>query len=206
MTSRISLTGIIVIIIILLILVWIVKNNVLDNFVVFLDEKVIPSNCYNYLLTDGRKFYLLDTHRIYDDMNPLIFHSKLEAQAFLKQKNCEANLPLINLLGKKKLVDPTVTLDRECNKQIAPKLFDLDVCNTYGSDLDVSSASVFTKLNKIEKDKAQYANYDAETCMIDKAIKENPSLDDKNFKQNFAQYFDRMNNNIDKQFLYITSN
>jgi len=206
MSSRISLTGIIVIIIVILIIVWLVKNNVLDNFVVFLDEKVIPSHCYNYLLTDGNKFYLLDTHRIYDDMNPLIFNTKQDAQDFLKQKNCEVNLPFINLLGKKKLVDPTVTLDRECNKQIAPHLFDLDVCNTYGSDLDVSSASSFAKINKIETDKAQYANYDAETCMINKAIKENPDLDDKNFKQNFAQYFDRMNNNIDKQFLYITSN
>jgi hypothetical protein len=206
MASHLNTTGIIVIIIILLLLIYIAKNNILDSFVVFLQEKVIPPNCYNYLLTDNKKYYLLDTHRIYDDANPLIFNNKEEAVNFLKTSNCEPNIPFVNLVQKKNKNDPTVTIDRECNKHVAPHLFDIDVCNTYGNDLDQSSANMFAKINKIETDKAQYSNYDTETCMIDSVIKANPDLDDTHFKDNFAKYFNRMNDNIDKQFLYVTSN
>ena len=42
--------------------------------------------------------------------------------------------------------------------------------------------------------------------MINQVVKDHPELDDSKFKNNFAQYFDRMNNNIDEQFLYISSN
>jgi hypothetical protein len=78
------------------------------------------------------------------------------------------------------------------------------VCGTYGSDIDISSGSYFAKVNQIETDNSIYANYDNETCMISKAISNNPELDDVNFEDYFSQYFDRSNSNIDEQFLYIT--
>ena len=59
-------------------------------------------------------------------------------------------------------------------------------------------------INKIESDKAQYSNYDLETCMINKASKEDPKLDDTHFKDYFSKYFDRMNSNIDEKYLYIS--
>ena len=61
-----------------------------------------------------------------------------------------------------------------------------------------------SKVNKIESDRAQYSNYDLESCMIDRASKEDPKLDDTHFKAYFSQYFNRMNSNIDEKYLYIT--
>ena len=40
--------------------------------------------------------------------------------------------------------------------------------------------------------------------MINKAIDEEPKLDDTNFKDEFAKYFDRLNSNIDEEYLYIS--
>ena len=40
--------------------------------------------------------------------------------------------------------------------------------------------------------------------MINSATDTDPELDDTNFKDYFAKYFDRMNSNIDEKYLYIT--
>jgi len=202
-----SIAGIICVIIVLILLIFMLKNNVLDNFIVFLDDNIIPKDCYNYLVTDGAKFYLLDTRKLYDDQtNPRPFSTRNSALEYLKGIGCASSIPFVNLFEKKKKnEDPTVSYERECNHNVAPNLFDLDICNTYGEDLDLASATGFAKLNKIESDRAQYANYNVELCMIDKAIKTDPLLNDSQFKQYFSKYFDRLNDNIDKQFLYVSS-
>jgi hypothetical protein len=105
---------------------------------------------------------------------------------------------------RKKLEDPTVSFQRECNTKISPNLFDLDTCSTYGSNNDTLSGKYLAKLNKIENDKKQYSNYDLESCMINKATNEDPGLEDTQFTDYFAKYFDRLNSNIDEQYLYIS--
>ena len=98
---------------------------------------------------------------------------------------------------EKKNDDPTVSYERECNKKVAPNLFDLDVCGKYGTDNDTLTNKYLARLNKVENDKKIFADYNVETCMIDKVMKEDSSLDDTNFKTYFSQYFDTMNSNID---------
>ena len=44
--------GIIVTIILLIFLVYILRNKAIDNFVVFLDDIIIPTSCYNYIVTN----------------------------------------------------------------------------------------------------------------------------------------------------------
>ena len=201
----VNLVGIIVVVIILLLLIYVLKSRVIDNFIVFLDDVVIPTTCYNYLVTNGTNYFLLNTKKILDGVNnPLQFNTKVEAINYLKNAKCPMNIPFVNLLENKKLEDPTVSFERECNKKIAPNLFDLDICGTYGSDNDTLTGKYIAKLNKIENDRTQYSNYDLESCMIDRATKEDPKLDDTHFKDYFAKYFDRMNSNIDEKYLYIT--
>jgi hypothetical protein len=208
MHCNLNIAGYIVIALFLCGLIYFLKTKYFENFIVFLDEKIIPTDCYNYIVTDGIKYYLLDTRKVFDGTtNPRAFESSDDAIKYLKTQKCETNIPFVNLLVKKRNPDdPTVSYQRECNRQIAPHLFDLDVCNIYGKDNDVSSAHLFSKINKIERDKAQYSNYDAETCMINKAVARDPELDDAHFKQYFADYFNRMNSQIDDKYLYITSN
>ena len=197
--------GIIVTILILIFLIYILRNKSLDNFIVFLDDVIIPSTCYNYLLTNGKQFFLLNTNKIIDGVtNPLTFNNKLDAINYLQASKCPDNIPFVDLVMRKKLEDPTVSLQRECSKKVAPNLFDLDICSTYGSDYDTITGKTLSKINKIENDKKLYSNYDIETCMIDSATNTDPELDDTNFKDYFAKYFDRMNSNIDEKYLYIS--
>ena len=201
----VNLIVIIVIIIILILLIYLLKSRVIDNFIVFLDDVVIPTTCYNYLVTNGKNYFLLNTKKILDGVtNPLQFNTKAESINYLKNAKCPINIPFVDLLVHKKIKDPTVSFQRECNVKVSPNLFDLDICGTYGSDNDTLTNKYISKLNKIENDRTQYSNYDLESCMIDRATKEDPKLDDTHFKDYFAKYFDRMNSNIDEKYLYIT--
>ena len=196
--------GIVVIIIILVFLIYLLRSKAVDNFIVFVDDVIIPASCYNYLVTNGSKFFLLNTKKMIDGTtNPLTFNTKLEAQNYLKKIKCPVNIPFVDLVMRKKNDDPTVSYERECSKKVAPNLFDLDVCGIYGTDNDTLTNKYLAKLNKIETDKKIFADYNVETCMMDKVMKEDPSLDDTNFKTYFAQYFDTINSNIDEKFLYV---
>jgi hypothetical protein len=199
--------GLIVIGIILIVIYIIFKNNSVDNFIVFLDEKIIPKSCPDYLVTNGKNYFLLNSRMIIDGVkNPMKFDTKNSAVEYLKINNCVVDIPFVDVVMRKKTEDVTVSLDRKCNKKISPNLFNLDICNTYGSDYDTTSGNYISKINKITNDKKLYSNYDQEECMISEAIENNPELDDTNFKKQFSQYFDRMNNQIPEEYLYITGN
>jgi len=200
----INKAGVIVMIIIMIFLIYILKTKMFDNFIVFLDDVVIPKSCYNYLVTNGSNYFLFNSNKILDGItNPLTFKNKVDAVNYLKKMECPDNIPFVDLVMRKKIDDPTVSYERECGKQVAPNLFDLDICSTYGSDLDTLGSKYISKINKIENDKKLYSNYDIERCMIDKVSKEDPKLDDTHFRAYFSQYFDRMNSNIDEKFLYF---
>ena len=201
----INIIGVIVVIIVLVMLYMMIKDKSVDNFIVFLDDVVIPKTCWDYLVSNGKEYFLFNSRMIIDGVqNPLRFPNKSQALEHLKKNKCPVNIPYVDLIMRKKIEDPTVSFQRECNHKVAPNLFDLDVCGTYGSDYDTLTGKYLSKVNKIESDKKLYANYDVESCMINKATTENQALDDSHFKADFAQYFDRMNSNIDEQFLYIT--
>jgi len=198
-------SGLIVVILLLIFLIYLLRNKGLDNFIVFIDDVIIPKSCYNYLVSNGKNFFLLNTNKILDGItNPLKFNNKKDALKYLKDSKCPDTIPFVDLLMKKNLNDPTVSYQRECGKKIAPNLFDIDVCGTYGYDNDTITSKTLSRINQIENDKKVYSNYDLETCMIDKAITVDKELDDINFKDNFSKYFDRLNSNIDEQYLYIT--
>ena len=201
-----NIAGVILIIVILVLLIYLLRSKALDNFIVFVDDVVIPTSFYNYLVTNGNKFFLLNTKKMIDGVsNPLTFDTKLDAQKYLKNMKCPINIPFVDLVMRKKNNDPTVSYERECSRKVAPNLFDLDVCGKYGTDNDASTNKYLERLNQVENDKKIFADYNVESCMMDKVMKEDPSLDDTNFKTYFAQYFDNMNSNIDEKYLYITN-
>ena len=200
-----NVAGVIVILLLLIFLIHILRNKTLDNFAVFLDDLVIPTTCYNYIVTNGKNYFLLNTNKILDGIsNPLTFKNKVDAINYLKASKCPDNIPFVDLVMRQKIDDPTVSFQRECGKKVAPNLFNLDVCGTYGSDYDTNTGNTLTKINNIENDKKLYTNYDLERCMTDKAISYDNELDDTHFKDYFSKYFDRMNSNIDEKYLYIS--
>jgi hypothetical protein len=204
MTS-LSIAGIIIVILILIGLIIILRNKSLDNFIVFLDDVVIPKTCWNYLVTNGQDYFLFNSHALVDGKNnPLKFPNKQAAINHLNKNKCPSNISFVDLVMRKKIDDPTVSFQRECNRKVAPNLFDLDICGIYGSDHDTLTNKYLARVNKIESDKKLYADYDLETCMINQAITQDKELDDTNFIAEFAAYFDRQNSNIPEEYLYVT--
>ena len=203
--TSINIAGGILILLILIGLIVILRNRTFDNFIVFLDNVAIPKTCWDYLVTNGQDFFLFNSRALVDSVNnPLKFRTKQAALEHLKKAGCLAEIPFVDLVMRKKIEDPTVSFQRECNRVIAPNLFDLDVCGTYGSDNDTLTSKYLARVNKIESDKKLYANYDLEACMINKAVSRDKELDDSGFKAEFAAYFDRMNSQIPEEYLYIT--
>jgi len=204
--TSLNIAGVILVILILAGLIILLRNRSFDNFIVFLDDVVIPKNCWDYLVFNGENYFLFKSRALIDSVNnPLKFPTKQSALEYLKKQGCLAEgIPFVDLVMRKKLEDPTVSFQRECNKVIAPNLFDLDICSTYGSDNDTLTSKYLARINKIESDKKLYANYDLETCMINKAVSQDKELDDTGFKQEFAAYFNRMNTQIPEDYLYIS--
>lgn len=205
--SSLNIAGCILVIIILISLILLLreKNNVIDNFIVFLDDVVIPKSCWDYLVSNGQDYFLFNSRMLIDGKNnPLRFPNKQTALEHLSKSKCPTNIPFVDLVVHKKLEDPTVSFQRECNRKVAPNLFDLDVCGTYGSDQDTLTNKFLARVNKIERDRKLYADYDLETCMINKATTQDPELDDSRFKAEFAQYFNQMNSQIPEEYLYLT--
>jgi hypothetical protein len=201
-----NIIGIFIIILLLIFLICFLRSNAMDNFIVFVNDVVIPASCYNYLVTNGSQYFLLNTKKIIDGIsNPLTFNTKEEATNYLTNAKCPSTIPFVDLVMKKKNDDPTVSYERECSKKVAPNLFDIDVCGKYGSDNDILTNKYVAKLNKIENDKKVFADYNIESCMMNKVMTEDPSLDDTNFKSYFEKYFDNLNSNIDEKYLYITN-
>lgn len=203
--TSINIAGGILILLILIGLIVILRNRTFDNFIVFLDDVAIPKTCWDYLVSNGRDFFLFNSRALVDSVNnPLKFATKQAAIEHLKKTGCQAGIPFVDLVMRKKTEDPTVSFQRECNRVIAPNLFDLDICSTYGTDNDTLTSKYLARVNKIESDKKLYANYDLEACMINKAVSRDKELDDSGFKAEFAAYFDRMNSQIPEEYLYIT--
>ena len=200
-------SGILIIIIILFFLLCFLRSKSLENFITLANNAIIPSNCYNYLVTNGTKFFLLNTKKVIDDIsNPLVFNTKHDAMAYLNTINiCPNKIPFVDLVMKKNNNDPTVSYERECNKKVAPNLFDIDICGKYGKDNNILTNKYLNRLNEIQNDKNTFADYNVETCMMDKVMKDEPQLEDSNFKNYFSKYFDNLNSNIDEKYLYITN-
>jgi hypothetical protein len=158
-------SGILIIIILLFFLICFLRSKSLEKFITLTDNTIIPSNCYNYLLTNGSKFFLLNTKKIVDNIsNPLVFNTKQDAMNYLNNNtSCTNKIPFVNLVMKKKNNDPTVSYERQCNKEVAPNLFNIDVCNQYGKDNDILTNKYLNRLNEIQNDKNTFADYNVET-------------------------------------------
>ena len=90
-------SGILIIIILLFFLICFLRSKSLENFITLTDNTIIPSNCYNYLLTNGSKFFLLNTKKIVDNIsNPLVFNTKQDAMNYLNNNtSCSNKIPFV---------------------------------------------------------------------------------------------------------------
>jgi len=96
-----------------------IRGGALENFIVTVDEVDIPEQCPDYLTTDGAKFYLVWNKRPLDGKtNPMTFDTQAGAFDWLAAHKCPPLEP-IPLTRVTNPADPTVSYERECNKQTA---------------------------------------------------------------------------------------
>lgn len=95
------------------------RGGALEKFIVTVDEVAIPDQCPDYLATDGAKYYLVWNNRKLDGKtNPLTFDTQAGAFDWLRANGCPQMepMPLTRITNP---ADPTVSYERECNKQTA---------------------------------------------------------------------------------------
>jgi len=80
----------------------------------------------------------------------------------------------------------------------------------YDKSLESNLKNVDNQIKKLRKkytdnDKAlkEFVDYKIEDCMINTIKKENKDLDDSKFSDQFAKYFNQLNENIGQEYLYI---
>jgi len=146
-----------------------------ENFIVLLKEKIIPKDCADFLYYNGKYYYLYRTRRMLDENNPKRFNSFQDVKNYWETtgKHCP-RLPVINLVMKKKDLDPTVEYRRECNKQIAGPNYRIDNCAYYAKTLNK-----IRSYQKIHDDKKLKKYFDIDTCINDIINNEDPSMTEK---------------------------
>jgi len=242
--------GVLCVIIALCILVFLLKNKNIDSFIVLLNEIIIPKKCPDYLVTDGRHYYLLNSRLPYDGVNnPLKFNSEEEARQYLESNQCPS-LALLDLVVSKNPEDPTDSYEKVCAQNIAKQVFNDDICNQYSSkeqigdlreysralmilvekrnqirstinaakfasvsydkQLDINLQEIQKQMESLRKkysenDEAlkEFVDYKIEDCMIQTIKNENKDLDDTHFTDQFAKYFNQLNENIGQEYLYV---
>ena len=111
-------------------------NTIYEGFGLFIKDIIIPKSCYDYLVTDGNKYYLLDSRKLYDGVNnPREFATLSAAHKYMDENKCP-RLDLTDLVVRKNKDDPQESLERICAKRVAPKLFNENVCSDYAIPWD----------------------------------------------------------------------
>ena len=100
----------------------------MEKFIVTVEETILPSNCPDYLVTDGQNFYLIFNKKPFDGVNnPLTFQDLADVKATLKTMGCPI-LDIVPLRRKTNPKDPWDNYERQCGKQIASPLHSLESC------------------------------------------------------------------------------
>lgn len=125
---------------------------------------------FDYLLTDGEKFYLYNARMLVSEgVNPLSFSTLEEVRGFEHQNNLQ-QLSVTDLVVKKVNDDPQENYERVCAKKIAPLNSEINACLAYTKDenqLDEMNL-LFSSMNSVDRD--------IESCMMKTIVEENPEL------------------------------
>ena len=143
-----------------------------ENFIVLIDdENPIPSKCPEYLLTNGKEFYLHDSRKPLDGVNnPKKFATQEEVEVYLANNKCPT-LPVKNMVVDKSNDDPTESYERECAKKIAPFNYRIETCIGYADSIDK-----VREYQNMAYDEGNRVNFDLEKCMVDLVNNENPNM------------------------------
>ena len=122
------LLHILIVTLFILLAICIFNRRLMENFIVTVEETILPSNCPDYLVTDGQYYYLIFNNKEFDGKNnPLTFNDIADVKQTLSNMNCPM-LDIIPLRRKTNHNDPWDNYERQCGKLIAKPLHSLESC------------------------------------------------------------------------------
>lgn len=127
----ISIAGILLIILAIGLIWCVAKHNLIQGFVGNMAEVIRDSNCPDYMVTDGAKFYLIYNNKDFDGVNnPMVYDSLAAARLELTKRGCKdaAGMEPIVLRRQTNHDDPTESYERSCAKHTANPLYWLNDC------------------------------------------------------------------------------
>jgi|TARA_B110001469_G_C9581685_1_gene288518 hypothetical protein len=152
-------------------------NQLNINELSVLNENKNKHLVYDYLLTDGKLFYLYNSRNlVITGQNPLMFETLDEAEKFRKSTTTPP-LNITNLLIKKTTDDPTENYERVCSKKISPFNSRVNTCFAY------SNTEQDIEKNKELINDLSSGDHQLESCIIDLIGDENPDLKIENNNQ-----------------------
>jgi hypothetical protein len=158
----------IALIVLTFVLCWFLRSNTIEKFI----DGDFCNKCPDRLLSDGNKYYLLNTKLPIDNKtNPIVFDS-LEDYQQQKPQQC----PLLNPIVKDN--EPVLPLQYKCNRVNALKESQYYDCS-YGIYTRVSKEECKKILDENEKENRtsdNYVNVAVNRCMIDQITKNNTQL------------------------------
>lgn len=155
------------------------------NELKILDNSKNKDLIYDYLLTDGRLFYLYNSRDlIIEKKNPLIFETLEEAENFRKSTRTPP-LKITNIYIKKKPDDPTENYERMCSKKISPFNSRMNTCFAYSKSEEQirKNQDIISDLN--------LGDHQLEGCMIDAIGEDNPDLKIESNNQKEIKFMDQ---------------
>jgi len=157
------------------------NNNNIENFTV-LDNNNTSNLIYDYLLTDGKLFYLFNSRDSEEEgKNPLIFDTLDEAEQFRK-KTSTPQLEVTNIVIKKKIDDPVENYERECSKKVADFDNRMNICYAYSDTPEKLEENKILLNNMLETDNQ------LQSCMLDKIIETNSDLTPDTYNEKDIKY------------------
>ena len=150
-----------------------------------IDESSNKHLVYDYLLTDGRLFYLYNSRDlIIERRNPLIFETLDEADKYRKSTSTKP-LKTTNIFIKKNKENPTENYERMCAKKIAPFNSRMNTCFAY------SKTEEDLEKNKDLMADLSASDHQLESCIIDAIGEENPDLTIESNNQKEIKFMDQ---------------
>uniref|UniRef100_A0A6C0E8B8 Uncharacterized protein n=1 Tax=viral metagenome TaxID=1070528 RepID=A0A6C0E8B8_9ZZZZ len=140
-------------------LCWFLRSNAIERFI----DGDFCDKCPDRLLTDGNKYYLLNTKLPINKTNPIIFNS-LDDYSNNKPTMC----PQLNPITKDN--EPVLPLQHKCNRENALTDVKYNECS-YG----IYDRSTKEECKKIIEDNKE-VNLAINRCMMDQIIKNNTQL------------------------------
>ena len=184
-------TSQLIILILVFILLYCLSNDTIKNQIfghkhpepfINLDKEPQSNALFDYLLTDGKLFYLYNSRDlIVKGENPLLFETLDEAEAY-RQKTSTPKLDVIDLVVKKSDDDPQENYERECAKKISPFNFRANTCMAYAKNSNTLK-EVADSIDNMSID-----DHDLESRKIKKVLEDNPELKPNKNNENEIQF------------------